>query len=299
MGQFILFSYILALIIGFITLGLTSSISFRTKDGKLFIYLIFYSAMAFDALAETIFRYLLVNNPELADSNVYLTITNSFFKFYVMFAILLMTHYFSNVRPIISSVIKYALISIIGFILHIFTINSDYKIELFNMQIIDILYYLIIFFIIGSSFIHFIKSKPTERPNLDKIEYQFLKKIVTLYTISMPLIINDDMQFLPILIRVSPFTFIILSIFTLQHFYKYHLFVGGSHSKDLENSPLFDNYEITDREKATVLLVLEGLSNKDICGRLNISLSTVKSHIYSVYKKIGIKSRFELMQIFR
>ena len=34
-----------------------------------------------------------------------------------------------------------------------------------------------------------------------------------------------------------------------------------------------------------------GFSNAEICEELNLKLSTVKSHIYSLYKKLGVDSR--------
>ena len=38
-----------------------------------------------------------------------------------------------------------------------------------------------------------------------------------------------------------------------------------------------------------------GLSNKEISGELNIEVSTVKSHIHSIYSKLGVKSRKEIL----
>jgi DNA-binding CsgD family transcriptional regulator len=55
---------------------------------------------------------------------------------------------------------------------------------------------------------------------------------------------------------------------------------------------------ITERELEIIKLVLEGQSNKDIADKLFISVNTVKNHIYSVYRKIGIKNRYELITYF-
>ena len=45
----------------------------------------------------------------------------------------------------------------------------------------------------------------------------------------------------------------------------------------------------------TVILgaIGKGKSNAEICEELNLKLSTVKSHIYSLYRKLGVKNRMQ------
>lgn len=49
--------------------------------------------------------------------------------------------------------------------------------------------------------------------------------------------------------------------------------------------------ELTEREKETLALLVEGLTNKDIAERLNISDKTVKIHVSNIFKKLNVKSR--------
>jgi DNA-binding CsgD family transcriptional regulator len=56
---------------------------------------------------------------------------------------------------------------------------------------------------------------------------------------------------------------------------------------------------LTQQEKAVLHEILEGRSNKEIAAALFISLSTVKSHINSIYKKLGVNSRKDLKTHFR
>jgi DNA-binding NarL/FixJ family response regulator len=51
---------------------------------------------------------------------------------------------------------------------------------------------------------------------------------------------------------------------------------------------------LTCRERQIVLLVAEGLSNKEICRRLGISEGTVKIHLHNVYEKVGVNNRTAL-----
>jgi ligand-binding sensor domain-containing protein/DNA-binding CsgD family transcriptional regulator len=60
-----------------------------------------------------------------------------------------------------------------------------------------------------------------------------------------------------------------------------------------------NKYDISQREKEIVLLLLKGKSNKEIEDVLFIAMGTVKNHIYSIYQKIGVKNRAQLMALFK
>ena len=48
---------------------------------------------------------------------------------------------------------------------------------------------------------------------------------------------------------------------------------------------------LTDRERETMRLVSEGLSNKEIARRLSISQGTIKVHLHHIYRKLEINNR--------
>jgi two-component system nitrate/nitrite response regulator NarL len=52
---------------------------------------------------------------------------------------------------------------------------------------------------------------------------------------------------------------------------------------------------LTEREREVVTLVSEGLKNKDIAERLFISETTVRHHLTSIFSKLDVASRFELI----
>ena len=60
-----------------------------------------------------------------------------------------------------------------------------------------------------------------------------------------------------------------------------------------------EQYDLTDREKELVELIYEGRSNAEIAEALFISESTVKTHIYNIFKKMKIKNRMSVMRIVR
>lgn len=51
---------------------------------------------------------------------------------------------------------------------------------------------------------------------------------------------------------------------------------------------------LTDREREIVMLIGEGLSNRDVASRLTLSVRTVESHIYKAMSKTGTTNRDEL-----
>lgn len=66
-------------------------------------------------------------------------------------------------------------------------------------------------------------------------------------------------------------------------------------SRNLSISNFIKRYSITPRESDVLLLLIEGVSYKSIGERLHISLSTVKTHINSLYKKTSTANKIELI----
>ncbi len=57
------------------------------------------------------------------------------------------------------------------------------------------------------------------------------------------------------------------------------------------------DYGITERELEIARCIADGYSNPEISEKLYISTNTVKNHIYNIYRKVGIKNRYELISI--
>lgn len=52
---------------------------------------------------------------------------------------------------------------------------------------------------------------------------------------------------------------------------------------------------LTNQEEKIYNFIKQGFSNKEIASELNISLSTVKTHINNLYKKMNVSSRKDLV----
>jgi RNA polymerase sigma factor (sigma-70 family) len=51
---------------------------------------------------------------------------------------------------------------------------------------------------------------------------------------------------------------------------------------------------LTARQREIVMLAANGLSNKEIARRLGLSEGTVKVHLHSIYRRLGIRNRTAL-----
>jgi NarL family two-component system response regulator LiaR len=61
-----------------------------------------------------------------------------------------------------------------------------------------------------------------------------------------------------------------------------------------EPSPGLD---LTEREREVLTLMIDGLSNTQIAGRLTVSPSTIKSHVSNILSKLGVASRTEAVAL--
>ncbi|MDO4870297.1 MAG: response regulator transcription factor [Bacillota bacterium] len=58
-----------------------------------------------------------------------------------------------------------------------------------------------------------------------------------------------------------------------------------------------DQYNLTKRERELVELIYQGKSNKEIAESLFLSESTVKTHVYNIFRKMEVKNRIEVICI--
>ena len=59
------------------------------------------------------------------------------------------------------------------------------------------------------------------------------------------------------------------------------------------NQPPKPGFDLTQRECEILVLLVKGLNNTQIAGRLTVSPSTVKTHVSNILSKLGVSSRTE------
>jgi DNA-binding CsgD family transcriptional regulator len=76
------------------------------------------------------------------------------------------------------------------------------------------------------------------------------------------------------------------------------VFTSGP-AKDISFEEFCEKFEVSPRETDIVREICNGLSNKEISEKLFISLQTVKDHTHRIYIKTNVKSRVQLIYLFK
>ena len=63
------------------------------------------------------------------------------------------------------------------------------------------------------------------------------------------------------------------------------------------NQPAAPGLDLTEREREVLALMIEGLNNTQIAGKLSVSPSTIKSHVSNILAKLGVASRTEAVTL--
>jgi len=66
---------------------------------------------------------------------------------------------------------------------------------------------------------------------------------------------------------------------------------------ETSNQPPVPGLDLTEREREVLALMVEGLNNTQIAGRLTVSPSTIKSHVSKILSKLGVASRTEAVTL--
>jgi DNA-binding CsgD family transcriptional regulator len=140
----------------------------------------------------------------------------------------------------------------------------------------------------------FMHTKKYEKYSLEWVMQNVTKKTVVIFLIFMVAFI----PFSIFLFEVSYVSSLWWAAFTLSYqmpglFYckKYLFNRGGTAGKNGLSV-------LSKRENEVALAICSGLKYGEIADKLFISLSAVKYHAFSIYKKLGINNNRELMQIF-
>jgi NarL family two-component system response regulator LiaR len=63
------------------------------------------------------------------------------------------------------------------------------------------------------------------------------------------------------------------------------------------NQPPAPGLDLTERERDVLVLMVEGLNNTQIAGKLSVSPSTIKSHVSNILSKLNAASRTEAVTL--
>ncbi len=94
----------------------------------------------------------------------------------------------------------------------------------------------------------------------------------------------------------SSWLWITLALLILSGFFNLFLFFKLKNHKNFQNT---DKPKLTQQEQKILDLILQDKTNKEIASLLFLSVSTIKTHINNLYKKIAVESREEAKALYK
>ena len=77
------------------------------------------------------------------------------------------------------------------------------------------------------------------------------------------------------------------------------MLLSDSQFGDLEDAEAKAETKLSKRQKQLIVMLDEGLSNREIAERLGISEHTVKVHLWRLFRRLGVKSRTQTLHFAR
>jgi len=296
MGHLALLYLFLSISIGLASLIIVIIIFIKSKNKFLGYYLSFHLSFSLFIIFTCLELYLVINNINLIyELYLYIRITGFFFQYLLAVFLTIMVHYIFDAR--LKKIKNFLLIifSLFSFIyrFYLLIIKINFHFVMLN-YISEMIFLMILFYDLIICIIY-----------LNKITDKDIKKITLYATVQLavffPFIINDLINFLrlPEGVYFFPFIFcgnsIMITSFILKKYFKVSNIQNIQTLVESLDDNFFRKYDLSPREKDIFLLIVKGYGNKRISDELFISISTVKKHIYNIFKKINVNTRFELI----
>jgi DNA-binding CsgD family transcriptional regulator len=293
------FGYVFVVFVGIACLALAVFLYMKVRNKLLFNFLIYYSALTL-----FVFSYLVILtyiNANISQVSFYvllivLGVISLSFSF-LLFSILHFGHvlvYEKLSTRIIISEILVGVAALIGMISS-FRINWHEE-QIYQLKNFGLVFSILIFFsVIGYSLI--LKLSHIKTINVER--KQLLKNTSIINIIFIPGFAVDFY-----LLQTGYYSIFIPSFYFFSSILFIHYFIKKHNAditkiRSISDPKAYNDYltrvGISTREKEIVVLIMQGYSNRKIANQLFISLSTVKTHIRNIFKKLNIESRFEII----
>jgi|GEM_PF-6714691 len=274
---------------------------FKTRDNIIKYFLLFFFNFTIHVFISIILQFFYKRiDFNLIIASIILRIIFSYTLLYTFFIFLNMPfNIHKKLKNKFESIIIF-LILIFMFVFDLLFLKFDYvnkKIEYvdqfiyFGLSITEILFLIIYLYNCINGIINLKKI-------LDKEKKIFIRNLLIMALIFVPLIMLDLMYPKVKYIYFSPFLYSIMGIIAVFYIIKIY-FIKQDVDPVILNENIIQKYNISNREREIIQLILKGYSNKDICELLYISLNTIKTHNKNIFQKMGIKSRYELIAMLK
>ncbi|HEX2945248.1 MAG TPA: LuxR C-terminal-related transcriptional regulator [Clostridia bacterium] len=275
MDQLISVYYIFALSSGIFCLGCLFTTARDNKNEAVRLYFLFYSAFSAFMLATVLRAYL--QNPIFTLLQFFTVFSSLYILACLINKVLLVPAATKiNILLLCVTLAAFVLSVLDQFYLGVGADEASYAVML--------IYYL-------GAYIKFRKNVINE--NLKKaMKHTFWSMLLFVPGIALDEIILSGGSNL----RIVPVFYACIGIYSVLSFLK--ISDSIQNNKYMVPEDLIRRFGITDREAEVMELLLKGLSYNKIADQLVISISTVRTHVTNLYKKVSVNSRYELYNLF-
>lgn len=294
--------YLSVIMVGFAVLAIAGFWAFKTKDKDLWNFCILYALFTLVLLLSVLRKYLSLNVEGYTAQTWYLVSgLQQVLRSSVIVAVI---HFFLGVyqissRKVISIVFLITFLITIGLIYSPLGATVDVNEETIHFGTgyrISSIWYLLAFtfaLTLGYGFLRRIWNTDKRNFILGLLVFATFgygeSLIGFLGSLSTDKVVfGQDTDFL-----YSSIPYVLYGFFLIAYFLNYSLPTPVGLGQ-LSGSFL-STYNITEREREIIQMVIQGKSNADIASELFISLATVKTHLHNIYQKVGVDSRYDLL----
>lgn len=296
MNNLYLFSILLALTCGTPTLVI-AFYAFRKMQKRHLLYLaLLYSIFTLQTLMTIIGFYIEINK---INSDLFIIPFDIFYTTLshgLLFMLLLMGHSLFQLRHRLAANSMAGMVVLIFFIRELLSnsiVRRDGQIVFPEGDFVSFLGPLVLFYVL---FIGLYRISKKE----SGIEMRYASGLLIYLAITFPFVLLEEFN-IPATISFLPLVYSFLGIMILRLLFVTYIKKSrgtsnqGGSVDEKELQEVFNQWNLSNREVEVILLMAQGLTNKEIAHGLHISLPTVRFHIKNLYGKTGLKSRYEVI----
>ena len=311
---------ILSILPGIAALTVLSALVSRLKNRGLTYYFISYSCFTVSILINLLMFYFGINISEEMSSGIFaLLLINIPFSVFTHMMLPLAVNEATKPpgKRLIDGIV--ILISVVELGLYCTPLLMEYSRESHTLIFGPIFPFIGIIQMISISYsiviIIFLRKKIT-----NTTARKYVLTLIIIIGVFLPAIGYDQFFFtgvksinrVPVEMVLSPMFYVVLSLATL--FFGIRIMKSTANPEYNTNSPVKEIQQpslesrihdlaksagLSDREITIIPLMYKGLGNKQIALELYISPKTVGNHIYNIYRKLNISSRYELLALLK
>lgn len=302
---------ILAILPGVAALTVLSALASRYRNRGLTYYLIAYSCFTIAILKNMVMFYLGVNISNEISPGMYGLIFLSF-PFSILMQAALPLAVNEVTRPpgkrwIDMTIILFSLAEVVPYCTPLMiSYSRESRSILFGplYPLTGILQIVLIVYSIGMAIL---RRSSISEPRVRR----YVLVLMVIIALFLPAIAYDQFYFLgiesintvPVALILSPLFYIVLSLASLFFGIQALMMKPGDRAQQIPAGEILrelaESAGLSEREVTIIPLMVRGLGNKQIALELNISAKTVGNHIYNMYRKLDISSRYELLALLK